>query len=111
MELVVWYGVACGIAGIMPCSFPFLMGLEIAMIYHLSVRHKIPFRLGELAVIWAILLFCSAVLKTIVGLLLNLAVGPGWIVKGLIAFGFVMVVGWLVDSYYASERGKLETAS
>lgn len=108
MDVIIWYAIACGVAGIMPCSFPFLMALEIGMIYHLSVFHKIPFRLGELAVIWAILLTASIVLKIIVGGILIWFPGPGWVIKGAIAFGFVMGVGWLVDSYYATERRKLE---
>jgi hypothetical protein len=110
MNIVFWYAVACGVAGIMPCSFPLLIALEIALVYHLSVVHRIPFRLGELAVIWAILVPVSLVLKVIVEAILIWFAGPGWVVKGLIAFGFVMGAGWLIDSYYSTERRKLGNA-
>ena len=107
LETVTKYAIACAIVGILPCSFPFLVGLEIAMVYHLSVVHRIPFRLGELGIIWAILVPTSFVLKVIVEAILVWFPGPGWIVKGAIAFGFVMLAGKLIDSYYATERSKL----
>lgn len=101
MSIVFGYAVACGIAGIIPGGFPFIMLLEIALVYHLSVVHRIPFRRGELAVIWAILALASFILALIVEAILIWFPGPEWIVTGAIAFGFVMGVGWLVDSYYA----------
>lgn len=107
VEIVTKYAVACAIVGILPCSFPFLVGLEIAMVYHLSVVHRIPFRLGELGIIWAIVVPTSFILKLIVEAILVWFPGPGWIVKGAIAFGFVMLAGKLIDSYYATERSKL----
>lgn len=88
-------------------AFPLLMVLEIVMVYHLSVVHGIPFRRGELAVIWAILLLASFILALFVEAVLARFPGPGWAVKGAIAFGFVMGAGWLVDSYYAAKRLKL----
>lgn len=107
MSVVIWYAAACGVIGILPCSFPFLVATEIALVYHLSVIHRIPFRIGELGVIWAILIPASLLLKVIVEVVLVWFPGPGWIVKGAIAFGFVMLAGWLVDRYYAAERAKL----
>lgn len=83
------------------------MVLEIVLVYHLSVVHSIPFRRGELAVIWAILLLASFILALIVETILALFSGPGWVVKSVIAFGFVMGAGWLVDSYYAAKERKL----
>lgn len=57
--------------------------------------------------IWAILVLASFILTLIVEAILARFPGPGWVVKGAMAFGFVMGVGWLVDSYYAAERRKL----
>jgi hypothetical protein len=110
MEIALWYAIACGILGIMPCGSFFLIVLEIVLVYHLSVKHRIPFRLGELGVIWAILVPASFALKLISEVTLFWFHAPGWIVKGGIAFGFVMGVGWLIDSYYATEKRKLEGA-
>lgn len=107
MNVVFGYAVACGIAGIVPGGFPLLMVLEIVLVYHLSVVHGIPFRRGELAVIWAILVLASFILTLIVEAISVWFPGPGWVVRGAMAFGFVMGVGWLVDSYYAAERRKL----
>jgi hypothetical protein len=107
MIIVFGYAVACGIAGAMAWGFPLLMVLEIVLVYHLSVVHGIPFRRGELAVIWAILMLTSFILALIVEAVLDWFPGPGRVVKGAIAFGFVMGVGWLVDSYYAAGRRKL----
>ena len=103
MNIVFWYAVACGIAGVIPGVFPLIMVLEIVLVYHLSVAHGIPFRRGELAVIWAILMLASLLLALIVEAILVWFPGPGWVVTGAIAFGFVMGVGWLVDSYYARQ--------
>ena len=104
MNIVFGYAVACGIAGIIPGGFPLVMVLEIVLVYHLSVVHRIPFRRGELAVIWAILVLASFILTLIVETILAWFPGPGWVVRGAIAFGFVMGVGWLVDSYYARQH-------
>ncbi|HSK81264.1 MAG TPA: hypothetical protein VLQ45_32730, partial [Thermoanaerobaculia bacterium] len=93
--------------GVIPGVFPLIMVLEIVLVYHLSVAHGIPFRRGELAVIWALLALASLILALIVEAILAWFPGPGWVVKGAIAFGFVMGVGWLVDSYYAAKRRKL----
>lgn len=57
------------------------------------------------AVIWAILVLASFILMLIVEAVSVWFPGPGWVVTGAIAFGFVMGVGWLVDSYYARQRG------
>jgi hypothetical protein len=107
MNIVIWYAAACGIIGILPCSFPFLVAAEIGLVYHLSVIHRIPFRIGEMGTIWAILLPTSLILKAIVGGILIWFPGPGWIIKGAIAFGFVMLAGWIIDKYYSTERAKL----
>ncbi|HEX6899010.1 MAG TPA: hypothetical protein VF789_04825 [Thermoanaerobaculia bacterium] len=111
MKIVLGYAVACGIAGGIPGGFPVLLVLEIVMVYHLSVVHGIPFRRVELAVIWAILVLASFVLTLLVEAILAWFPGPGWTVKGAIAFGFVMGGGWLVDSYYAAKRRKLGNTS
>ena len=113
MNIVFGYAVACGVAAIMPVGFPLVLVLEIVLVYHLSVVHKIPFRRGEQAVIWAILMLASFILALIIETVEARLVwfpGPGWIVRGAIAFGFVMGVGWLVGSYYAAARRKLDSA-
>ena len=107
MSIVFGYAIACGIAGIIPGGFPFILVLGIVLVYHLSVVHGIPFRRGELAVIWAILVLAGFILTLIVEAVLARFPGAGWVVKGATAFGFVMGVGWLVDSYYAAKRRKL----
>lgn len=90
-----------------PGGFPLTLVLGIVLVYHLSVVHGIPFRRGELAVIWAILVLAGFILKLIVEAVLVWFPGRGWVVKGAAAFGFVMGVGWLVESYYAAMRRKL----
>lgn len=107
MTIVFWYAVACGIAGVVPGGFPLIMVLEIVLVYHLSVAHGIPFKRGELAVIWAIVILASFILTLIIEAVLARFPGPGWVVNGAFAFGFVMGVGWLVDSYYARKQRKL----
>lgn len=102
MAIVFVYAVACGIAAMIPGGFPLSMVLGIVLVYHLSVVHRIPFRRGELAVIWAILVLASFILTLIVEAVLAGFPGPEWAVQGAMAFGFVMLVGWLVDSYYAA---------
>lgn len=102
MGIVFWYAVACGVVG-----FPWLMVIEIILVYHLSVVHRIPFKRGELAVIWAVLMLASFILALVVEAVSARLPGPGWAVEGVIAFGFVMGVGGLVDSYYATEQRKL----
>lgn len=107
MNIVLGYAVACGIAAIVPGGFALFLVLEIVLVYHLSVAHRIPLRRVELAVIWAILMLASFILSLIVEAVSAWFSGPGWVVKGAIAFGFVMGAGWLVDSYYAAEQRKL----
>ncbi|HSG39151.1 MAG TPA: hypothetical protein VLE27_05900, partial [Thermoanaerobaculia bacterium] len=57
----------------------------------------------ELAAIWAILMLASFILTLVIEPVLVWFPGPEWVVKGAVAFGFVMGAGWLVDSYYAAK--------
>ena len=77
------------------------------MVYHLSVEEKRPFNAAELMVIWAILGVVSGILFVIVGGIFDLLGPLAWAAKGVIAYGFVMLFGKLVDSYYRTENAKL----
>ena len=106
MELVIKYALAAAVIGFIPGSIIILLPLEIAMVYHLSKWHSRPFQLGELSVIWSILLFVSGVLYTIVGAIFVWFGPAGWVAKGLFAGVFVLAFGGLVDWYYKTERRK-----
>ncbi|HTV66567.1 MAG TPA: hypothetical protein VMD98_13240 [Bryocella sp.] len=106
MELVGKYALAAAVIGFIPGSVLILLPLEVAMVYHLSTWNRRPFQLGELSLIWSVLLFVSGVLYTIVGSIF-LWFGPaGWLAKGLFAGLFVLSFGALVDWYYKSENRK-----
>jgi hypothetical protein len=106
METVWTYAIVCGVIGVIPFSAPLLILIEIGMIYHLSTIHRIPFNLGELTVLWGCLVTVSLIFKAIVGSIFTWIPFFGWIAKGAIAFGFVAIVGWLIDRYYAIEALK-----
>ncbi|SRR6266446_7424613 len=99
MQLVMKYAIACAIVGLIPFSFPLLMLIEVALVYHLSCEHRRPFNIAELGIIWSILLFVSFVLHGIVGTIFDFLGPAGWIAKAGIAFGFVLGFGALVDGY------------
>ena len=100
------YAIAAAVIGLIPMSFPFLMVLEVVMVYHLSVVNKRPFNLAELSVIWIILLFVSGFFHGIVEVIF-VFLGPlGWVAKAAIAFGFVAGFGHLVNWYYETENKK-----
>jgi uncharacterized protein (DUF697 family) len=107
MELVKKYAVACAIVGLFPLSGFILMIIECAMVYHLSVHYRRPFNAGELIIIWAILGFVSFVLFVVVGGIFDVSVPIiGWIAKAAFAFGFVMLFGKFMCSYYETENAK-----
>jgi len=106
MEIVWTYAIVCGIIGFIPFSALLLILIEIGMVYHLSTIHRIPFNLGELTVIWGILVTVSFIFKVIVGAIFIWIPFFGWVAKGAIAFCFVAAVGWLIDKYYANEALK-----
>jgi len=108
MELVKKYAIACGLIGLLPLSGFILMIIECVMVYHLSVQYRRPFNAGELLVIWAILGFVSFILFVIVGGIFDVATPfIGWVAKAAFAFGFVMLFGKLVCSYYETENAKI----
>jgi hypothetical protein len=106
METVWTYAVVCGVIGFIPFSAILLILIEIGMVYHISVNHRIPFSLGELAVLWGCLVAVSAVFKLVVGTMFLWIPVIGWLAKGGLAFVFVLGAGWLVDRYYAAEALK-----
>ena len=111
MTIVLGYAIAAGMIGLIPLSFIPLILMEIVMVYHLSVVNRRPFSLGELGVIWTILLFTSGFLSGVVGTVFDLLGPVGWIAKGGIAFAFVLAFGSLVNWYYRSENRKRLNAS
>lgn len=108
MELVMKYAVAGGFIGLIPLSVVILVPMEIAMVYHLSVVNKRPFHLGELAIIWAILLVLSSILHGIAGTMMDLLGPVGWLAKGIVAFVFIAIFGGLVNWYYQMENKKAQ---
>lgn len=107
MALVKKYAIACAIIGLLPLSGFILMIIECVMVYHLSVQYRRPFNAGELIVIWGILGFISFILFVVVGGIFDVSVPLlGWIVKAAFAFGFVMLFGKLMCSYYETENAK-----
>lgn len=108
MKVIACYAVVCGIVGTVPLSSPLLLLIEIAMMVHLSVIHRKGIGLGEITFVFALLGGASVTLKAVSESLLIWFPGPGWIVKGGIAFSFVMGAGLLVDFLYrAAERREL----
>jgi hypothetical protein len=108
MKVIVGYAVACGIVGTMPLSSPLLILLEIAMMIHLSLIHRNWIGLAGLMFVSPLLAGASVTLKAVSESLLNWFPGPGWIVKGGIAFSFVMGAGLLVDFLYRLKPTKHE---
>lgn len=111
MSTVIKYAIAATIIGLIPFSAIFLMVLEVAMVYHLSVVNKRPFSLGELGIIWSILLVLSGVVHGIVGTIFDVFGPLGWVAKAVIAFVFVMIFGGLVNWYYEAENRKQQVTS
>jgi hypothetical protein len=106
METVLKYAIAAGIIGLIPFSVIVLIPLEIIMIYHLSVINRRPFNLGELSVIWIVLLFVSGFGHGAVEAIF-VFLGPiGWVAKAAFAFCFVVAFGGLVNWYYGMENKK-----
>jgi hypothetical protein len=97
MKIVLMYGIVAAFIGLLPGSSPFLLLLEVAMVYHLSFVNKRPFSLVELGIIWTILIGIGGALQVLVGELLFFA-------KPVIAFMFVICFGWLVNKYYQMEN-------
>lgn len=106
MDLVKKYAIACGLIGLIPFSFPLLMIIEVVLVYKLSIKHRRPFSIAELGIIWSILGVVSFILHGIVGTIFDFLGPVGWIAKGAFAFGFVMGFGALVDWYYRTENAK-----
>lgn len=103
----VWkYALGGAVIGLIPFSSLFLILLEVVMVYHLSVIHKRPFSLGELGVIWGILLVFSGILHVVVGTIFDF-MGPfGWFAKAILALVFILCFGGLVNWYYDMENKK-----
>lgn len=108
MRIVKGYAIACAIVGLLPLSGAILMIIEAVMVYHLSVENKRPFNIAELIFIWGVLEVVSFILFVVVGGIFDVA-APffGWIAKAGFAFGFVMLFGRLIDSYYRTENAKI----
>jgi hypothetical protein len=107
MSTVVKFALAAAVIGLFPFSIVFLLVLEVVMVYRLSVINKRPFNLGEMAVIWAILLAIGGFLQGVIGTIFDFAGPVGWVAKGVIAFLFVLLFGYLVNWYYETENKKL----
>lgn len=104
MPMVFAYAIAAGVIGFIPLSVFILIPLEIAMVYHLSVRNRRPFSLGELGLIWTLLITVGGVLQAVVGSIFVWAGPVGWLAKSFFAFGFVLVFGGAVNWYYETEN-------
>lgn len=106
MGAVFAYAVVAGIVGFIPGSILILIPLEIGMVYHLSIINKRPFSIGELSIIWTILLTAGGLLQLAVGTIFTWLGPLGWLAKGGFAFVFVLSFGGLVNWYYETENRK-----
>ena len=103
MITVVMYAFAAGVIGLVPGSAPFLILLEIGMIYHLSVKNNRPFNLAELGIIVTLLLATGGPLQGLVGSAFDFLPILGWFAKAALAFIFVICFGAAVNKYYQIE--------
>ena len=103
----IWkYALAGAVIGLIPFSFVFLILLEVGMVYHLSIINKRPFSIGELGVIWGILLVASGTLQGVIGTIFDFGGPVGWVAKAILALVFILCFGGLVNWYYEMENKK-----